>query len=941
MGDYELHADYDRDGRLTARPGEYALRDREPGAIVVPNLDADRRRLPAAVATGPKAPKPADENAPPLPPLPVTRDRDQPVRLAIDDELLPLVVRTVKASAPDGAQFFLRVRGFAKIHVELFDERGTILKRGPGAPHEVPITPAPAGKDVKLRLEVQAPAGTPAGRGPDPQSLLDTQVSPNKNNEDETKFSIELRSRDASGVETLHDRGLFTIAPMIVVDNAAPAVRLYMCNTWENWPSVAEVQDALERAGAEFVDVPDEASGSDTWLQDQLQHVVMQGADGYRQCLIHLPRMRNSNTVDGASDVNLERFVSSHFASRDLGVFDDLWKRSFAFRDVKRQRQLVSFREAGFLFHSMQRVTKAAETLDGLLLRMKLVYPRPQEWAASRRAVPEQLRIVKASLGGQPKGPNRVVKEEIAAVESQVETIEKDFPLVAGGIRLTIPGQPQRSVDVDNKTATRMFLRLGQAHGPFNYGGNVEASPPIGNATLGKLVVGNVVFEDAPLIDPDLLRVLDMQNKQPLVFLDTGWLHVGHVDEVMGFVPDPRAGSAGRRSSAGGRPGFSILRASASLAMRILELARERYASGLPAGHPQAKSEVDARWETTRLTIEGAHPITRMFRGKLWRHIHESAPASYVPHVAEPPEIYQRIWRLGFDEVRYRPGPGPVRWYLADATVREVLFCEMTAAGDSTNRFIEETFLQPIEKRLQSEFRGVRLLALPVLFDRVETITGWKDDSRERKTSAYTPSVVNFQPINGRLLVPRPYGPRMRLDDVREVIGQALKEQGQGDLLKRLTASFIRQRKLTTGVYWIVPQDLSETLPGTTRPSIRMLDNASDLVELFRDSFPGVENDEIKKRIVSANRSNFDARGLLKQEPLKFVIADDMLDLFEVYVELVAAELEVPLFWVDAWYYHIRLGGIHCGTNVLRMPRRGSLPDVWTVSGVNMLERIE
>ena len=28
--------------------------------------------------------------------------------------------------------------------------------------------------------------------------------------------------------------------------------------------------------------------------------------------------------------------------------------------------------------------------------------------------------------------------------------------------------------------------------------------------------------------------------------------------------------------------------------------------------------------------------------------------------------------------------------------------------------------------------------------------------------------------------------------------------------------------------------------------------------------------------------------------------------------------------WVDSWYYHLRFGEIHCGTNVLRKLPRGS-----------------
>ena len=46
MPDYQLYADYDRDGRASGRPNEYALRQTRPGGILVANLDVDSRREP-------------------------------------------------------------------------------------------------------------------------------------------------------------------------------------------------------------------------------------------------------------------------------------------------------------------------------------------------------------------------------------------------------------------------------------------------------------------------------------------------------------------------------------------------------------------------------------------------------------------------------------------------------------------------------------------------------------------------------------------------------------------------------------------------------------------------------------------------------------------------------------------------------------------------------
>ena len=75
-----------------------------------------------------------------------------------------------------------------------------------------------------------------------------------------------------------------------------------------------------------------------------------------------------------------------------------------------------------------------------------------------------------------------------------------------------------------------------------------------------------------------------------------------------------------------------------------------------------------------------------------------------------------------------------------------------------------------------------------------------------------------------------------------------------------------------------------------------------------------------------------DLRGRLREGWRRFEIAETMVDIFETFIQAVAAELDVPLSWIDSWYYHVHAGGIHCGTNVLRTPPRASaLPNVWSI----------
>ena len=147
MATFELHADYDRDGRLTASAGEYALRSRAPGAILVPNLDIDARALPSTVTPGPR----------------LTLDGNQPVAFAGDDEQLPLLIR-VKGPIAIGTRLFLRPIGFPKIRLRINDARGRMLPRdltrGDDLPIALPAKPA----DLRFSVSTHTLIGAPYGR---------------------------------------------------------------------------------------------------------------------------------------------------------------------------------------------------------------------------------------------------------------------------------------------------------------------------------------------------------------------------------------------------------------------------------------------------------------------------------------------------------------------------------------------------------------------------------------------------------------------------------------------------------------------------------------------------------------------------------------------------------------------------------------------------------
>lgn len=929
MADYELHADYNRNGRLDATAAEWALRASAPGAIVVPNLDADGRRLPASVSLGAR----------------VTLDRDQPVVLANDDEALRLRIVVHRDSAPPGARFFLRPQGFARIRMRFSDAAGRMLPDNIARPGDVPVQLPAAPGALDLTLTTRTLPGSPIGHVTD----LNTRFSLDL--EDESALIVQLVSIDSAGQETVQDQARFTIAPFVILDNASTAVRLYCCDIPQNQPSLIELRQALSALGVPLVTVPADVASGDTWLQDQFQHALVQGPDGWRQVALHLPRLR-SDSGNGTAAGNLQSFVVSHFPSRDIGVFDDLWARELQFMNASGRPQRVSFRECDRLAVVMLLPFTLARLLIDNIKRIDTSFtPEPPATGADGTSTWADVLGWLPTLVGEFR--SRARRAADAGNDEWAATLDRmaaDAQRRVDLVRTRLPYDPDQGlvglptgggqIEVRASEANRIFPRVLQMHHSSNYGGNIEASPPTADAALGKLVIGNVVIGgERDFMDPDLLQLLYKQRKQPIVQLDSSWLDVGHVDEFMTFSPDRRGSGAG----------FAVLHASSGLALQLIRAARDRYLAGLPANHPH---HITGRPSgvLARLTTEGTSPVTRLFRGKVWSHTHPVATGAEVPSVLEPPRIYQDVSQamnggdpedpdsggINVHGIRYWPGEGPERTYPADLSVRELLYGEQDLHNESTNAFIETQYLAPAAQILGNAFPGARLFPLPVIFDRVGSVSDWREDPTAFSTAAFTPDVVNLQAINGRLLIPRPYGPRMNLADAVAVIQAATADRGLPDtLVRRIDERFVRRHQLRTGVYWIGRQSpVVRTVSGigTVRSLYDGLETEAQVIDQFKDSFPGATEAQLRRQIIEPNRRHFDPRGRLRDGWRRFEIAETMVDLFETYIQAVAAELDVPLSWIDSWYYHVHAGGIHCGTNVLRTPARGAtLPNVWNV----------
>ncbi len=64
----------------------------------------------------------------------------------------------------------------------------------------------------------------------------------------------------------------------------------------------------------------------------------------------------------------------------------------------------------------------------------------------------------------------------------------------------------------------------------------------------------------------------------------------------------------------------------------------------------------------------------------------------------------------------------------------------------------------------------------------------------------------------------------------------------------------------------------------------------------------------------------------------KLRIPENKVDVFEAYTQIMLESIGLTVKWVDSWYYHLRSGGIHCGTNVIRTPDFSARNAWWNVA---------
>jgi hypothetical protein len=293
--------------------------------------------------------------------------------------------------------------------------------------------------------------------------------------------------------------------------------------------------------------------------------------------------MRSNSQVVYSSD-NLAAFVDNHFPSRDIGVFKDFWNSLVPVPVTIPQSGSTTLqlkvKDSNAVLNDLMRVTRVwsqITTAIGQLKGASVAPPQRVPFFTKRSQLAAQLNLLKTTLANNPD-QKRDKDTLTASLDLKLADIDKTVPLLPAAVRLTIN---QQTVEVSEQALNDLFDRLTDLHSSSNYGGNIEVSPPTADAPLGKIVTGDISSQD---VQTSLQRVASQTVAQPWVSIDTSWLSVGHIDEIASFIMPTASGV--------GSP--AVLRASLNLALALLEAAQKARGKGAL--------------------------VTRLFRGKKWRH---------------------------------------------------------------------------------------------------------------------------------------------------------------------------------------------------------------------------------------------------------------------------------------------------------------------------------
>lgn len=739
------------------------------------------------------------------------------------------------------------------------------------------------------------------------------------------------------------------MAQLILSSDLEPPGRLYIADLPGNQPSIIEVSAAMRGTGVSLVKVPADISNGDSWLQDQFQMATaFDNLGNQQQVILHLPRIRSDVDVT-ATIRNLSTFTNNHFPSRGIGVFKDFWKASIPGTDSKGSPFSILVSESNDVATVVVRVNKLNNELTNAIDQLKGGAPSVPNPLAQfydfRAGLANKLGTFSAfPLTDPEKLKNRDVEAKV--FRQKISQLDSDMPAVGKSYQITVG---TKNIVLDESGLNALTDKVDAVQSSHNYGGNVEVSPPFSGSPFGTIVTGEIDFSDVQALLGSL--------PQDHVEVTTRWLDVGHIDEISSFVPSTGTG-------------FAIMKASPNLALAMVKSLKSAQDSGIL--------------------------VTGLFRGKKWSHVQDTTDLVGNP----PPKMYTDLLRsklydlsdfsktitvIPMRPTAYRDDRRFLFYFRANRATRfyaaHLFLNEIQQLCVETNRTIDDLFLSvppkpvgqvnyPLCKGIDPKnfeelqqknltavfsktFSGIPILPLPVIFDNVASFA-------TESTKALSPGLVNLQQLNKVMIVPKPYGPRMRPDDAITWLTGFLSDPTLADLpsnlkdniKKKLDKKIFDQKGLDHTVHWVNTGNYfmyySFYAPNSMyREDIEKLE---DVADVFKDGFDEFRNwrrdytdgetdmdhpnfdyynaniKKIQDQIAKANPGKFDKNGYVQGKNwVKLTIPENTVDVFEVYTQALLEALGLTVHFVDSWYYHVNAGGIHCGTNVLRQVDKSTL----------------
>jgi hypothetical protein len=714
-------------------------------------------------------------------------DREAPTRRLSDRELYSLIVDVSAGELAARPALALEIH-FANGLFRVLNKSG-IPRAGERPPVVVSLLDehkaSTKGRGIQLFLEAQTFFGSP---------LLPQDATP----------SVVFRFVDGDDLvleqSSFGGNDVRTADVILVGDDAAPQ-RIYICDVVENQPSVRDVAAAARQAKVELAVVPLAVNLGDSWLQDQFQLGYTATREGAQNVILHLPRMVNDSALIPGTP-NLRNFVDAHFPSDGVGVVRDFWEQQTTASDGMNSVKLGVAESYG-PFKELVRAIRLLRAMHSLIRKLdrnanpdvpggdvtnlylvRLALDDAYARLLAYRRADEDARTLITAMGTALKDVSATLDRDRTSVKLTLKRAEGEQTLV-----FTADTQ---------EPLQRFFTELRDLHSSRNYGGNIEVSPPFADAVYGKILAGSIT-------SPSLKAFLTSRgSRHPLVSVYTDWLDVGHIDEIACFV------------NRGG--GFALLRAAPLLAVSMLERA---------------------------LVYQGQGKlVTRLFRGKKW--LHQGRANSVDAHT--PPSAYAALLARtgpydlsGLATKVDRSHKDPYghssfhddRQFLvfsrrATTDVRYAAFiscADLLSTCRETNRTIDALFLASdyryadevaysryvdstpyrekvlpfrLDAVLAKEFPGVPVLPVPMLFDRV-------DDVMNAGTKAIVPGIVNLQTLGNTVLVPRPYGPRLRPGDAISLVCEFLAKFGGTNT--KPDRDYARSRGLDQTFHWTRPAE--------------------------------------------------------------------------------------------------------------------------------------